>query len=243
MLSLSQGCGEIRLGRDACWACDKSVGLAPNPEKVSEALIHVYGARTYRWHGFFAVHTWIALKPQGAQHYTVMQVIRRWPYPYASPLRTGYDTRPDRQWHGANPELLYELKGSEAEAAIPKIQEAATHYPHEYHVWPGPNSNTFTAHVVRETPELQVDLPPTAIGKDFFLNSTLVDWAPSGKGFQISAYGLLGLMLGIEEGIEVNVLGLTMGVDLNPPALKLPLYGRLGFPQSHTDSVNSNSPQ
>ena len=67
MLALTQGCGEIRLGRDACWACNESIGLAPPPETVSEALIHVYEARTYRWHGIFAVHTWIALKPRDAQ--------------------------------------------------------------------------------------------------------------------------------------------------------------------------------
>lgn len=98
-------------------------------------------------------------------------------------------------------------------------------------VGPGPNSNTFTVHVVRETSELQPDLPPTAMGKDFFLNNSFIDWAPSGTGFQASAFGLLGLMLGIEEGVEVNVLGLTFGVDLNPPALKLPLVGRVGIPQ------------
>ena len=243
MLVVSQGCGEIRLGRDACWACNESIGLAPRPETVSEALIHVYGARTYRWHGIFAVHTWIALKPQDAQSYTVLQVIRRWPYPYASPVRIVNDVQPDRQWHGARPELLYVLQGMEAEAAIPKIQEAATRYPSDYHVWPGPNSNTFTAHLVRETPELQVDLPPTAIGKDFFLDGTFVDWSPSGTGFQASAYGLFGLMLGIEEGIEVNLLGLTIGLDLNPPALKLPLYGRLGISENTPISTNANSVQ
>lgn len=227
------GCGEIRLGRDACWACDDSVGLAPNPAETSEALVHIYGARTYKWHGIFAVHTWVAYKPKDAQQYTVMHVIRRWPYPYVSALRTGYDLQPDRRWHGAMPELLYELKGKEAEAAIPKIQEAAKRYTPNYHVWPGPNSNTFTAHIVRETPELQADLPSTAIGKDFFPDGSFVNWSPSGTGIQVTAYGLLGFMLGVEEGVEVNVLGLSLGVDLNPPALKLPLVGRLGIPQGN----------
>ena len=40
-------------------------------------------------------------------------------------------------------------------------------YADSYRVWPGPNSNTFTAFVLREVPELRVDLPPTAIGKDY----------------------------------------------------------------------------
>jgi hypothetical protein len=34
-------------------------------------------------------------------------------------------------------------------------------------MWPGPNSNTFTAAVLRAVPELAILLPPNAIGKDF----------------------------------------------------------------------------
>jgi hypothetical protein len=35
-------------------------------------------------------------------------------------------------------------------------------------------------------------------------------------------------MLALEEGLEVNLLGLTFGLDINPPALKLPGIGRIG---------------
>jgi hypothetical protein len=42
---------------------------------------------------------------------------------------------------------------------------------------------------------------------------------------------LAGLMLAKEEGLEVNVLGLTFGLDLFTPALKLPGIGRIGVPQ------------
>jgi hypothetical protein len=31
-----------------------------------------------------------------------------------------------------------------------------------------------------------------------------------------------------EEGIEVNLLGLSFGIDIRAPALKLPCFGRLG---------------
>jgi len=40
--------------------------------------------------------------------------------------------------------------------------------------------------------------------------------------------GILGVTLGVEEGIEVNVLGLNLGVDIKDPALRLPFVGRLG---------------
>ena len=33
----------------------------------------------------------------------------------------------------------------------------------------------------------------------------------------------------IRQGVEVNLFGMVFGVDLMPPALKLPIVGRLGF--------------
>ena len=50
---------------------------------------------------------------------------------------------------------------------------------------------------------------------------------PSGSGFQLSLYGLFGILL--REGLEVNLLGLSLGVDPVRPALKLPALGRLGM--------------
>ena len=160
-----------------------------------------------------------------------LKVLGWWPYPEEHPLRVSRVLHPDRRWHGAAPEILYALRGESAEAAIPKIQKAAKGYPHEYKVWPGPNSNTFTAYVIRRVPELRAELPPTAIGKDFLLNGGFVARSPSGTGFQLSLKGLLGLTVGIEEGFELNLIGLTFGVDLNPPALKLPVLGRVGMSQ------------
>ncbi|MDP6084685.1 MAG: DUF3750 domain-containing protein, partial [Nitrospinota bacterium] len=111
---------------------------------------------------------------------------------------------------------VYALRGESAEGAIPKIREIAKRYPHNYKVWPGPNSNTFTAYVIRRVPELKAELPPTAIGKDFLVDGGFAAMSPSGAGFQLSLKGLLGL---------------TFGVDFNPPALKLPVLGRVGMSQ------------
>ena len=80
-------------------------------------------------------------------------------------------------------------------------------------------------------PEIKAELPPTAIGKDFLVDGGFAAISSSGNGFQLSLKALLGLTLGIEEGIEVNLLGLTIGVDFNPPALKLPVLGRVGMLQ------------
>ena len=51
---------------------------------------------------------------------------------------------------------------------------------------------------------------------------------PSGTGVQLSLYGLGGVAVGWDEGIELNFLTLNFGVDLTRPALKLPVLGRLG---------------
>ena len=122
------------------------------------------------------------------------------------------------------------MRGQDAEAAIPKILQAIETYPHEYEyvLWPGPNSNTFTAHIARVVPELSVDFPPTAIGKDYIANGAIAGTTPSGTGFQLSALGAAGVMIALEEGIEVNLLGLTLGIDPIDLAIKLPGVGRLG---------------
>ena len=55
---------------------------------------------------------------------------------------------------------------------------------------------------------------------------------PAGRGAQLSLLGVAGVLAGWDEGLELNVLGLTLGVDVRAPALKLPLVGRLGLSPS-----------
>ncbi len=76
-----------------------------------------------------------------------------------------------------------------------------------------------------------MDLPPIAIGKDYLNNGAIFAKSPSGSGVQFSLFGLFGLLAGVEEGVEINLLGLTFGIDPLDPAVKLPIMGRLG-PQS-----------
>jgi hypothetical protein len=78
-------------------------------------------------------------------------------------------------------------------------------------------------------PALQLDMPANAIGKDWRPLDHPIGRAVSGTGWQASLYGLLGVTVGTEEGLEFNLLGLNFGIDLNRPALRLPLIGRLGF--------------
>jgi hypothetical protein len=134
---------------------------------------------------------------------------------------------PDGRWFGASPELYAEKRGLGVDTLIERVAKAAREYPYpdEYTAWPGPNSNTFTAWIGRAVPELQMDLPATAIGKDY-LGSALFAAAPSGSGFQVSLGGLLGFAASGADGVELNVLGLNFGVSAN--GIKLPIVGRIG---------------
>ena len=138
---------------------------------------------------------------------------------------------PDNYWFGARPRIILDRRGPGVDAMIENIRAAVACYPHpqEYRAWPGPNSNTFTAFLARQVPELGLDLPSNAIGKDFLPGGALFAAAPSGSGFQVSLYGLAGVTLAVDEGIEVNILGLNVGIDAAVPALKLPAIGRLGL--------------
>ncbi len=207
-----------------------STHQAPSADST-EAVIQVYAARAARWRGAFGVHTWIATKKADENSYTRLEVIGYRVYWGGDAVRIRSGT-PDGMWFGNRPTLLREIRGDHSvDSMIDTLHEAARSYPYNdrYHVWPGPNSNTFTAHLARQVPELRLELPSTAIGKDYLPNGGIISKTPSNLGIQISAGGYAGLLVGIEEGVEVNFLGLTAGVDLMPPAIKLPGIGRLGF--------------
>jgi hypothetical protein len=210
-------------------ATHRPVGHAPDAASHRDAVVQVYAARTYGWRGAFAVHTWLAAKPRDADGYQRYEVIGWYARSGRSPVSVSDYRAPDAEWYGAAPELLRDLRGADAEAVIARLEAAVASYPHahEYTAWPGPNSNTFVAHLGREIPELRLTLPPTAIGKDYLPNNALVAKSPSGTGYQVSLGGLLGVTAGGDDGFELNVLGLVAGFDFKAPALKLPGVGRV----------------
>jgi hypothetical protein len=221
--------GEVNVAADWSTASRESTGLAPRAEDTREAVVQVYAARTFGWRGTLAVHTWVAVKPEGAASYTTYEVIG-WRAFHGGSAVNSHNGDPDRKWFGAMPDVLVDLRGEKAAKAIPAIEQAVKDYPYqnEYRTWPGPNSNTFTAHIGRNVPALALDLPPTAIGKDFIPGGAPMATSPSGTGIQISVLGLFGVIVAIEEGIEVNVLGLSFGIDPKSFAIKLPGVGVIG---------------
>ena len=213
-----------------------SAGIAPDPLRLADtAIVQVYAAPTYGWRGFFAVHPWIIFKRKGDSAYTRYDVVG-WRAPEV--VQRNYAV-PDGLWYGSTPSLLVDHRGADAEPMIDAIEAAVASYPYatEYRSYPGPNSNTFLAHIGREVPTLQLDLPSNAIGKDYRPWNNPVGVSPSGSGLQVGLLGLLGVSMGVQEGLEFNVLGLNFGLDLNTPALRLPFWGRLGFQEATAPSA------
>jgi hypothetical protein len=209
--------------RDADWS---SVGMLPPASADREARLLVFTGRTGRWKGIFSVHSWVVLKPENATQWTRYDVVG-----WGQPVRTN-GWAPDARWFGDMPRILLDVRGPQAAALIPKVQAAIASYDYsefgDYRVWPGPNSNTFTAAVLRAVPELKATLPSNAVGKDFRA-LPYAGRTDSGTGIELSLWGLLGMKLGWVEGVELNFMGLVTGFDLRHPALKLPGFGRIGI--------------
>jgi len=226
---LTLASGGVSMRGDWRTATHRATGLAPDPSEHREAIVQVYASRTFGWRGAFAVHTWIAAKPVDAARYTRYEVIGWRMFAGRSGLSISDSAAPDAEWYGARPTLLVDIRGKKAEAIAARLPTVAASYPFAttYNAWPGPNSNTFVAHVGRAIPELVLDLPPLAIGKDYLPLLQPVARAPSGTGWQLSVGGVIGVMLARVEGIEINLFGLVAGIGVLHPAIKVPGVGRL----------------
>jgi Protein of unknown function (DUF3750) len=207
-----------------------SAGLAPDPALTPEPVLQVYAARAFGWKAIFAVHTWLVFKRAHGREFERYEVVGWRVWRGGSAVRRGGHP-PDGRWAGHEPELLLDRRGPEVEALIDRVVAAIEAYPYRqsYRTWPGPNSNTFIAAIARAVPELALELPATAIGKDFLPDARVLAAAPSGSGFQASLFGLLGFTLARAEGLEINLFGCTFGIDFEDFGLKVPGFGLLAW--------------
>ena len=208
--------------RTADWSSSK---LLPSAQSVGEARVLLLASRVGRWRGIFAEHMSIVLKPAGATEWTRYDVVG-----WGSPVRRN-DYAADAFWYGNKPRIVHEIKGDEATRLIPAIEATIAKYPFgkkgDYVIWPGPNSNTFVAWVVRHTPGFDAELSSVAVGKDYLGPGLAMDRAPSNTGYSFSAAGFVGATVALEEGVELSLLGSTIGIDFNDLAIKLPALGKM----------------
>ena len=210
--------------READWG---SAGILPKAEETPQATIHIFSAATGGMKGAVASHAWIVTKPANASGYDRYDKVG-----WGTPIRrNGY--APDAYWYSNRPRTVVSVSGPEAARLIPKIEAAIAAYPYAkpggYRMWPGPNSNTFVAHVLRSVPELGVVLPPDAVGRDYLPEGRLFAMDADGRDVHATLYGLLGVSAGVRSGLELHVMGLVAGVDFSRPAIKVPAIGRIGL--------------
>ena len=156
------------LNKDWRTARRDSAGIAPDPSSTNEAIIQVYAADTWGWRGLFAIHSWIAAKRSGEDYYTVYDVVGWRGYRNEPVMRVARDI-PDRYWYGETPKVLKDYRGAGTDQLIDAIDQAARDYPWKttYKAFPGPNSNTFVAWIAKQVPELELQLPFSAIGRGY----------------------------------------------------------------------------
>jgi hypothetical protein len=180
------------------------------------------------WYGAFAHHTWIDVKRGKEDEWQRVEVAGQ----HSGVIVSSVDAEECRADLWQVERAVHVLGVVEGEAArriaeqLPRV--AAAHeaeYAESYRRWPGPNSNTFAAELAREIPELAFVADPNAIGKD---------WDGGfGAGLTSSKTGVradtpvVGFAVGACEGVELHLLGLTLGVSFWPPGLELPFLPRL----------------
>ena len=208
--------------READWS---SSHILPDPARDPQARVTIFAATTGGFKGAFAVHSWIVLKRDGQTRYDRYDVVG-----WGQPVRkNAYE--PDGKWYSNRPDVVWQATGAEAARLIPEIETAIARYPHNnkggYRLWPGPNSNTFIASVMRAVPAIDAVLPANAVGRDYLAGGRFVAFDPDGD-LHATLYGLFGISAGAKSGFELHILGLVAGFDLRHPGIKIPAWGRIG---------------
>ncbi|WP_152046202.1 DUF3750 domain-containing protein [Aureimonas psammosilenae] len=206
--------------RDADWTSAK---LLPAPAQSRDAAVYVFAARTGGLKGAISEHSWVVVKEKGAPAY------ERWDkVGWGSPIRRNAYAA-DARWYSNPPQLVLERHGEAAEALIPSVREAIRAYPYStagsYHIFPGPNSNTFVEHVLRHVPGLRTNLPPAAIGRDYPSDGRFAVIDRDRGDLRLSILGYAGLSVGRTAGLELNILGLVAGIDPWHLGIKIPAFG------------------
>lgn len=201
-----------------------------SPTYVPQADIDIVVVKSVRipdsepWYSRFASHVWIEYRQKGDQNWTRVEANTE---PLQEPIHPSVANHNVR-W-GRDVELLAVYLLEDAANMIPHIKESALRHSEgfEYRAYPGPNSNTYAARIIADVPNLDVELPHNAIGKDY-TTTISAGLTPSRDGLHLDTLPL-GLSLGYQQGLELHLIGLTAGLSLWPPQLKIPFLPRIGL--------------
>jgi hypothetical protein len=204
----------------ACAVAERKVEAPTTDEPVAMVLTEALMEPLEK----LAVHPWFAVRGAGETEWERWEIwshgewgrVRR---SYGDPLK---GPRDDVRLHGV-------IRGAAAAKFIECLRRESPKYEHRntYRAWPGPNSNTYVD-VMLQRCNFHADLPATAIGKDW-RGIFGVSWTSGGTGVQVST-PIIGFRIGLTEGVQIHIFGLTIGIDWWPPAIIVPIGdARIGF--------------
>ena len=167
---------------------------------------------------------WIASKPANAPAFTVYEVTA---FAFAAAAGASQSAAPRMAGGSAAPDLLADVRGpawirSSSASSTPSRRLLAI---------PTASGGSQLQHVhgIRLRRAGAPRGSPGACRRQGLPRHARVRALAERAGGQVNLFGVLGLVAGIEEGMELNLLGLTFGVDPNDVALELPFVGTFGF--------------
>lgn len=174
------------------------------------------------WYSRFAVHSFVDYQPSPDDSWRRVEIVNEDSGIRHHEISSAEVTNPKR-WN-EQVRILSQEK-TDGEKLAQEIQTFVQSYPHSEHyvAWPGPNSNSFAERLLKSSTEASAQLDHNAVGKNFgwYLGPTA-----AGTGFEVrSSY--LGFAAGLYEGLEFQFIGLSAGVGIWPPSVKLPFLPRL----------------
>ncbi|MHC4263702.1 MAG: DUF3750 domain-containing protein [Planctomycetota bacterium] len=214
----------VALLSTACHATRPSSLIEPIGDAPAVMVKRLRIPTSEPWYSRFASHSWFTVRSLTDGDWHRVEI--------TTPLSGVVDevvsdevAFADERW-GRPVEVLAAYAGSEAAVMANAVRLRAEDYPDQtYRAWPGPNSNTFVERILRDVDGLGAQLDHNAVGKD---------WAFPGRfGRTGTGYGLelelplVGVQLGLLEGVEAHLLGLTLGIGIWPLSLKLPFLPAL----------------
>lgn len=195
------------------------------------------------WYSRFAEHTWIDIKGGDELAWSRVEVAGKFTGAKEERI-SAHAARRDVRWSNEPVRVHAVFFGDEAAQLAIRISKLtrqldARYSNGGYEAWPGPNSNTFVRELTQEIPELTFAFDHNAVGKDFtWFDAGL---APSRTGVHVDTWPL-GLTLAAQEGLELHLLQLNLGLSLWPPRLKLPFLPAIPWERAPEPEPPSRAP-
>lgn len=128
-----------------------------------------------------------------------------------------------KRW-GERVRILSQSDGSKNPNFARDIRAFAASYDDSvYRSYPGPNSNTFMEKMIRKVDGVNAVLDHNAMGKE---NGFYAGKTTGGTGLKLQT-PVVGVALGLKEGVEVSALGLSAGVSIYPPSVRIPFLPKI----------------